>query len=130
MARRTLRDFILFGLVGVAAAAFHYGTLLVLCEGFGANPVPASALGFVAGGCVSYLLNYHVTFVSRRRHTLAASLFLLIALVGLALNALLMAILVDGLGVHYLAAQVLTTVVILFWHFLANRRWTFAPRQI
>jgi putative flippase GtrA len=120
------REFLAFGLVGVAAALFHYGTLVALVELAAIGAVPASAAGFVAGGLVSYWLNYHWTFQSSRRHQTALPSFFLIALVGLGLNTLLMAALTGGLGLQYLLAQVLTTSVLLFWHWLANRRWTFS----
>lgn len=115
-----------FGLVGVLAALFHYGTLIGLVELAAVGPVAASAAGFVAGGLVSYWLNYHWTFRSTRHHGTAMPTFFLIALVGLGLNTLLMAVLTGWIGLQYVLAQVLTTAALLFWHLLANRRWTFS----
>lgn len=127
---RQLRAFFLFGSAGVVAAVFHYGTLIGLCELLDFSPVPASALGFLVGGCVNYLFNYHLTFMSDRHHAIAVPLFLLIALVGLGLNTIAMAVLVEILSVQYVLAQVIATTLILFWHFFANARWTFASRRL
>ncbi len=124
--RLRLGELFTFGLVGVVAALFHYGTLIGLVELAGTGPVPASAAGFVVGGLVSYWLNYHWTFRSTRDHGTAMPTFFLIALVGLGLNTLLMALLTGWVGLQYVIAQVLTTAVLLFWHLLANRRWTFS----
>jgi len=32
----------------------------------------------------------------------------------------------QGLGAHYLVAQVFATGVVLFWNFVLQRRWSFA----
>jgi putative flippase GtrA len=128
--RHWLRAFLMFGSVGLVAAVFHYGTLIALCEAFDVDPVPASVFGFIAGGCVSYLLNYHLTFMSDRRHAVAVPLFLLVALAGLALNTLAMAVLVNALDIQYVLAQAMATIMVLFWHFFANARWTFASRGV
>ena len=127
---RQLRAFVLFGSAGLVAAVFHYGTLIVLCEALDFSPVPASALGFLVGGCVNYLFNYRLTFMSDRRHAVAVPLFILVALAGLALNTIAMAVLVEALSVQYVLAQVFATMLVLFWHFFANARWTFASRRV
>ena len=119
-------QFLSFGLVGVVAALFHYGTLIGLVEVAKLGPVPASAAGFIVGGLVSYWLNYHWTFRSRRSHRGALPTFFLVAFAGLGLNTLLMAALTGWVGPQYVLAQVLTTGALLFWHLLANRRWTFS----
>lgn len=124
-AKSIARQFAAFSVVGVIAAVFHYGTLIGLREGIGVDPVLGSAAGFAAGGVVSYLLNYRFTFGSKRRHVEAASLFFMVAAAGLVINTALMALFVNGLGLQYLVAQVTTTGVVLVWHFVANRLWTF-----
>ncbi|MFO1189990.1 MAG: GtrA family protein [Alphaproteobacteria bacterium] len=125
-AMRIVHQFATFSVVGVIAAVFHYGTLIGLREAFGVDPVVGSATGFVTGGIVSYLLNYHVTFGSKRSHAEAASLFIVVAAIGLAINTALMALLVNTVELQYLVAQIATTGIVLVWHFAANRLWTFA----
>jgi putative flippase GtrA len=48
-----------------------------------------------------------------------------VAVIGFGLTWGGMAVLVRGLGVPYLAAQLVTTGVVLFWSFLAHKFWTF-----
>jgi putative flippase GtrA len=43
----------------------------------------------------------------------------------MAVNAALLAALVEGLGIHYLVAQIIATLAVLGVTFLANRTWTF-----
>ena len=118
-------QFAAFLLVGLFGFAAHYGTLILLAEGAGLDPVLASATGFVAGGLTNYVLNYRFTFRSGKRHTKALPQFFLVALVGLGFNTLLMMLLVRGLDLHYVVSQLATTAVLTLWHFGANRFWTF-----
>jgi putative flippase GtrA len=75
---------------------------------------------------INYILNYRITFKSRKRHREAATKFFLVAGCALALNTALMHALADVMRLHYLLAQALTTVLVLLWNFAANHWWTFA----
>ena len=125
-----IERFIRFTGVGVIATAAHYAVLVALVQGVGAGAVAASAAGCLVGAAVSYVLNYRFTFVSDRRHRVAAPIFFLLAGLGLILNTVLMAGLTAGLGLHYLPAQVLVTGVLLVWNFFAHQRWTFREQAV
>jgi putative flippase GtrA len=124
-AGRHARQFASFFGVGLLAAVVHYGLLLSLVEGYRLDPVRASLAGFAAGGVVSYLLNRRLTYASDRPHAEATWRFALVSFVGLGLTWLFMALFVRGLGAPYLPAQLVTTGIVLVWHFLANKLWTF-----
>lgn len=120
-----LSEFGRFGGVGVAAAVAHYGTLILLVEAFAIGPTPAALAGFVAGGLVSYVLNHRWTFRSGRAHVEAVPRFMAIAAVGFGLTWALMSLLADRFAVPYLAAQLITTAIVLVWHYVANKIVTF-----
>ena len=119
------RQFAAFFGVGLVAAIVHYGLLISLVEGYRMDPVPAALAGYVAGGIVSYLLNRRHTYASDRPHMEATWRFAIVAVIGFGLTWAGMAILVRGLAVPYLAAQLVTTGIVLFWSFLAHKFWTF-----
>jgi putative flippase GtrA len=125
----TARQFLLFALVGVAAAIGHYGTLILLAELAAVPPVPASAAGFVVGAVISYALNYRFVFRSDAEHLPTATRFLTVAVIGLALNSLIMALLTHWAELHYLLAQVAATLTVMLWSYGANRLWTFDRPQ-
>ncbi len=99
-------------------------------QAVGAGAVAASAAGCLVGAVVSYVLNYRFTFFSDRRHRVAVPIFFLFAGLSLILNTALMAGLSEGLGMHYLPAQVLVTGVLLIWNFFAHQRWTFREQAV
>jgi putative flippase GtrA len=117
--------FLRYSFVGAVGTAAHYALLVVLVQAGLAGPVLASTVGAVAGAIVNYLLNRSYTFASRRRHRESAPRFMAIAAAGTAINAALLATLVDGAGIHYLAAQVVATLAVLGFTYVANRAWTF-----
>ncbi len=119
------RQFVVFVLVGLAAAVAHFGVLIALVEAGGLSPAPATLAGYVAGGLVSYVLNRRHTYESDRPHAEAGWRFAVVAGVGFLLTYASMTLLHDWLGLHYLLAQVLTTGTVLIWSFLAHKAFTF-----
>lgn len=123
--RALARQFRTFVIVGCAATAVHYSLLISLVEGYRLDPVPATLTGFIAGGIVSYLLNRRLTYGSERPHGEASWRFAIVAAVGFGLTWLFVALMVRAGGLPYMAAQVLTTGIVLFWNFAAHKLWTF-----
>jgi putative flippase GtrA len=114
-----------YGFVGAVGTALQYAILVLLVQFGHAPAVAASTTGAVAGALVNYALNHRYTFASDRSHDHAAPRFAVVALGGIAVNAIVMAALLGVGGFHYLAAQVVATGVVFFLGFLVNRAWTF-----
>ena len=114
-----------FFVVGLAAMAAHYGALIGLVEIGGWRPVPATLVGYVAGGGVSYLLNRGRAFAARRSHAGAGWRFAVVAGLGFLITYAAMHLLVERLRAPYLPAQLLTTGVVMVWSFLAHKYWSF-----
>ncbi len=124
--QRLIRQLVAFSGVGLAAAVAHYGLLILLVEGFGTHPVPATLAGYVAGGLVSYALNRKHTYQSSRPHREATWRFAMVAFVGFLLTWFFMHALTVWLEGPYLPAQIITTGVVMLWSFIAHKAWTFA----
>lgn len=119
------RQFAVFTLAGAVATSAHYTLLIMLVQVFRADPVLASVGGCILGALVGYVLNYTVTFKSKKRHQEALSKFLTIAAIGLGLNTMIMSVLTNSLRFHYLLSQVIATSIVLLWNFIANKWWAF-----
>lgn len=115
--------------VGALATAVHYTLLVALVELAGVGAVAASSAGAALGALVGYALNRRYTFRSGRRHGEALPRFAATAAAGWLLNAAVMYVATQVLGLHYLAAQVLATGIVLAWNFGMNRAWTFAESR-
>lgn len=121
--KAVLSQFALYSAVGVVGTVTHFTILITLVQWLAVEPVAASMAGFVAAVLVNYCLNYHVTFKSKNPHNTALLKFFAVALVGLCLNTLIMAVLVRWL--YYLVCQAIAIPVVVTWNFTCNRFWTF-----
>ncbi len=124
--RGTLGQFLLFAGVGAVGTLGHYTTLIVLVQFWAVDPVFASSLGFVVGAVINYILNYHFTFQSNKRHTEALTKFLIVATIGAGINGSIMYVGVENTSINYLVVQIFATGVVLLWNFVVNKLWTFA----
>ena len=89
--------------------------------------VYAAVIAFVFAYAVAFLLQKYWTFRDFDRNTFRkqALWYLLFALLGLALNILLLLLLVDVLGVKEIVAQIIAQFSIAFLLFLFNKTVTF-----
>jgi putative flippase GtrA len=116
----------LYLLVGALATAVHYAVLLVLVEAAGLPAAPSAAFGAICGALAAYAGNHRYTFSRRAKHRRALPRFLTVAAAAAAANGALVWAGTVPLGLHYLAAQVLATAVIVTGGFALNRGWSFA----
>ena len=119
------RQFLRFAAVGATGTAVQYATLWFGVEYLATTAVVASAVGYVLGSVVNYLLNYFFTFESGKSHLEAASKYYAVLGVGWCINTGLMALFVSQLQWNYWFAQILTTGIGLIWNFLGSRFWAF-----
>jgi putative flippase GtrA len=113
-----------FALVGCLATAVQY-LILVMLVRLGWNAAISSALGFVASSAsVGYWMNYHYTWSSEKRHYETMTKYLLLCLFGICLNTSIVYML-TSIGLFYLLAQVIATVITMLFNFVSNDRWTF-----
>ena len=110
---------------GGFATASHYATTIAAVELGGIVPLAASALGFGVGALVKYALNYFVAFRSAAPHSAAVPRFVVIVAVMFALNAAFFMVFHQWLGLHYMVAQVLTTIMLIPPGYLMSRLWVF-----
>jgi len=118
--------FVRYAGAGGVGTAVHYGTLALVVELFRVNPTPATAIGACAGAGINYVMNYHLTFASKSPHRRTLPRFLAIAALSAMISAAGMWYAVHRFHVHYLAAQLACTLLILITGYILNRVWTFS----
>lgn len=123
--RSTGPQFLRYAGAGIIGTAVQYSILVALVQIFGTSAVLASTLGAVVGAFVNYRLNHRFTFASDKTHVQALPRFVLVALAGIALNAIVVGAMLAFVTSQYLIAQVAATVAVLIGGYLANRTWTF-----
>lgn len=126
--RKLIEQFLKFGVVGTIAFAIDYGTLMLLSQIFGVDPVLAAGISF----CVSVIFNYlaSMRFVFTHRQDMSRGrefvIFIVLSAVGLAINELCMAAGVAALGTSALMVTVtklFATAVVMVWNFFSRKKW-------
>ncbi len=113
-----------YGISGFSATIVDFLILTILTEVFGEDLLLVwTAIAFLAGLLVTYILSTHWVFDSRhfKSKTVEALIFLSIGLVGLGLTELLMWILADTLGLFYLLAKLIASMLVFLWNFNAKK---------
>lgn len=123
-----IEQFLKFGVVGVVATLIDYGILMLLSQLAGWDPLPASAVSFTVSLVFNYVASMRYVFtrrddISRRREL---TLFVILSLVGLALNSALMWAGTELLGDGPIAVtltKVVATCVVMLWNFWSRKHW-------
>lgn len=113
-----------FAAVGAVGTLLDFAVLNVTHLLFGVELKWALTFGFLSGAINNYLMNSLWTFEQNLSWQKLAK-FLAVAVVGLALNNGIVLLLANNFGWNYNLAKLLALVVVFFWNFLANKRWTF-----
>jgi putative flippase GtrA len=135
--RKTLIEFIKFGIVGVMNTGVDFLVFTLLLWA-GMHYLAAQPLSYGAGTLNSYIVNKLWTFRvrsspsagSRYKHGIKAEFirFLLLNLATLLLSITLLYLLKDGLGIQALAAKLLVTAVTVVVNYAGSKLWVFRPK--
>jgi putative flippase GtrA len=106
---------------GATATATHYATLITLV-GFGVAALPASAAS-VAGLLTHYCISSRWVFTPVRPQRATFGRFILVWR-WRSFNSLLMWAGL-ALGLHYLVAQILSTIFVMLVNYVLHANWTF-----
>lgn len=128
--RRIFRQFVKFGLVGISSTIIDWGVFYLLNLIFGVYYLTAKVLSFSVAVINSFIWNRRWTFRSQNpNHSEEFVKFLIIALIGLSINALIMYLAVSIFHTRKIVGLVFATGITTFWNFLANKFYTFKNSQ-
>jgi putative flippase GtrA len=129
--RRLFLEFLGYGVVSVAALAVDIAVLRALVEVVGWHYLPASAIAFITGAAVAYLLS--IRFVFRSQHsssrTLEFSYFLGLGVLGLLVNAAVLSVAISGVGLGLVTAKLVAALCTFTTNFLSRRALLFSPSR-
>ncbi len=115
--------------VGGLSFAADFACLYFLTEHVGIHYLLSASLAFCVGLTINYLLCLAWVFDFRRMpnpwHEFLV--FSAIGLIALLLNNLLLWLLTEYAGIHYLLSKIVATAVILFFNFSLRRWLLFSP---
>ena len=119
------REFVRFAVVGAVATTIHAAVFALLVETTPLDPVVATAIAFVVAFAAGFALNRTWTFGSRADPVAQLPRYLVVQLVGLALNAAIMAFAVHVQRWSPYAGLALAIVLVPPVTFALARGWAF-----
>ena len=114
-----------YAAIGAVATGSHYLILVGLVEGSGLSATAASFIGACVGAGVAFFGQRALTFVNRPRTAAALPRFLVVAAMGAILNSVIVWV-GSTAGLHYLVAQFIATLLIVYLTYHLNSVWSFA----
>jgi putative flippase GtrA len=130
--RARLAELPQYFLVSCGALAADSMVLLLLNREFAVPYLPAATISFILGGVVAYQLSIRFVWHTTTATTYEASLFLLLGVAGLAINAVIMFCMISELHVALLLSKAAAAGCTFICNYLLRRRLVFpnATRRV
>jgi putative flippase GtrA len=116
-----------YGAASICALAADMSVLWILVQFFSVGYVLAATLSFLAGACVAYTLSIRWAFKEHRLSDRRAEFlgFVVLGTLGLGINAVIVAVGVKYLGLHYLLAKCVAAGCTFMCNFAVRRQLLF-----
>lgn len=116
-----------FGVVGFSGMLIDFGVTWILKEKVRVNKYIANSTGFMLAASSNYIWNRLWTFDSQNEQvTKEYFSFIIISLIGLAINNLAIYLLTKKVNMNFYLAKLFAIVVVTLWNFSMNFLITFA----
>jgi len=124
--RELILKFFKFGIVGASGAIVDFGFTYLCKEIFKIQKYIANAIGFTIAASSNYIFNRIWTFHSQNPEIgMEYSKFLLISLIGLAINTLILWTLTSKFNKNFYVSKLFAIAVVTVWNFFVNLMFTF-----
>jgi len=108
------------------AALIDLGVLYFLTETIKLWYFYSAGASYILGMIINYALNKYFNFANKSKRTIIQfTLFFSVALTGLILNQLIIYVIVEFTGLHYLTAKIISLIIVMFWSFYGHKKITF-----
>lgn len=123
-----LEQFVRYLVVGGLAFVVDVGLLFLITELLGVHYLVSATVAFSAGLTTNYILSIFWVFSTRRiaNANIEFAIFALVGVIGLGLNDLILWVVTDLGGLHYLLSKLFAAAAVLFWNFLARKLLLFS----
>jgi putative flippase GtrA len=121
-----IEKFLMFGVVGFSGIFVDFGVTYLLKEKLRLHKYIANSIGFVMATISNYLLNRYWTFNTGQSAQFSQfGKFFGIAIIGLALNNLLIYVFNDKLKLNFYVSKAFAIAIVSVWNFFGNYLYTF-----
>lgn len=121
---RLIKQLMGFGVVGVLCFFIDYFLMIGLTELGNINYLPAAGISFSISVVVNYILSMRFIFESKETMNKRKEfgIFIILSVIGLGLNEVLMWLIVEKAGLHYMLTKIVVTAIVMIYNFITRKR--------
>ena len=120
------KQFLVFCFVGLLSASQNILLLFLLTSVLNFHYITSIVIQMAIVNSISYAMNSKITFKQERLKLIAYLKYHTVTITSLLIVTTSMVIMVEILGLHYLIAYVLLTIVMTFYNFILQKKWSFS----
>lgn len=117
------KQLIKFGIVGVISTVLDYGLMVLFTEVLGVFYLLSSTLSYGISLVFNYFASMKFVFRSREDTSRLREfvIFTVLCLMGMGFNQLILWLIVEKCGIHYMISKILATVAVMIWNFVTRK---------
>ena len=120
--KKLMNQILKFGIVGVIATIIDFAVLYILTEFIHIHYLVSSIISFTVSVIFNYILSIKWVFeVNHKQTKKDFILFVVLSVIGLGINELIMYLMVDKLGIHYMFTKIFATGVVMVYNFITRK---------
>ena len=121
--KKLMEQIIKFGFVGFLCFFIDYGVMVVLADRFGRDYRVSCGISFTVSVIVNYILSVTFVFETDKKKNRSGEfvIFVVLSLIGLAINEACMWLSVEFLGIHYKLSKIGATGVVMVYNFISRK---------
>ena len=125
-----LINIIKFSIVGVSNTLLNF-VIFILLNNIGINYILASIIAYSISIIISYFWNSRLVFKYDNKNKKSILIkFIILNLIGLSINAVLMATLVGVLAIKKIVAMFIVSLLVMCINYILNKIWVFKKESI
>ena len=121
--KKLMEQIIKFGFVGFLCFFIDYGVMVLLTDRFGMDYRVSYGISFTVSVIVNYILSVTFVFETDKKKNRSGEfvIFVVLSLIGLAINEACMWLSVEFLGIHYKLSKIGATGVVMVYNFISRK---------
>lgn len=122
MKNSLFKQILKFGVVGGLAFLIDYSLLFICTEYLNIYVLYSSVISFSVSVIFNYILSTKWVFNANGNKTIKDFImFLILSVIGLALNQLIMFIGVEKLDIYYMLVKIMSTAIVMVYNFITRK---------
>lgn len=131
--KKIIEQILKFGIVGIIAAIIDFGTLFILTTFLDTYYLLSAAIAYILSTVFNYIASMQYVFVSKfdkSEKNKEFLIFVILSVIGLAINELIMWFFVEEYSLHYILSKVIATIIVMVWNFITRKMFLEGTKEL